>query len=246
MTCVAVVQARMGSTRLPGKVLRPLGNASVLAHVLLRTSRVKGIDAVLVATPFTAENDAIVHEARRLGAWPVRGEEGDVLGRYVDAALLTRADRVVRITADCPCIDPAIIDRVIDTHRRTGSDYTSNVHPRSFPKGMDVEVIETKALTTLDSQRLAAWEREHVTPAIWQHPDRFQIANVYASSNHYRPNLRLTLDTFADYVMLQALFDLAKKDDFTLEEALELVHRHPWLEAINSGSASVSPSESAK
>lgn len=238
MRCIAVVQARMGSTRLPGKVLRSLRGKPVLHHVLDRVMRARSVDGVVLATTRLPQDDVLANIGADMGLPVVRGEVNDVLSRYAQAARLTRADAVIRITADCPCIDPEIIDRVVAAHRTAGADYTSNVHPRSFPHGLDVEVIDVRALHIADREATEASHREHVTSFIWGDPRRFRLHNVEAPITERAPHLRVTLDTYDDLLALQTIFHLLGKDDFTLAELLELFRRHPWLAHLNRRGAS--------
>jgi spore coat polysaccharide biosynthesis protein SpsF len=229
---VAVVQARMGSTRLPGKVMKPLRGCPVLEHVVRRVSQAKRIDGVVVATTLLPEDHRVEELAGALGADVVRGSVDDVLSRYCLAARASAADHVVRITADCPCSDPAVIDRVVAEHLSSGADYTSNVHPRSFPHGLDLEAVRVEALETAAREARTSAEREHVMPFIWSRPDRFRLHNVAARREEREPGLRITLDTADDYVMLQALFDLLG-NGFSAADVVAAARRYPWLPMIN-------------
>src|SRR5580658_9210851 len=143
---VAIVQARMGSTRLPGKVLKDLEGETVLARVVNRLRRVRLINEILVATTDRATDDSIVKECRSLSVMVSRGDQDDVLDRYFRAAQLTKADVVVRITSDCPLIDPEITDRTIAAFLETSPDYASNTLVRTYPRGLDTEVMSVKVL----------------------------------------------------------------------------------------------------
>jgi spore coat polysaccharide biosynthesis protein SpsF (cytidylyltransferase family) len=148
---VAVVQARMSSTRLPGKVLADVGGCTVLELVLRRLSRARRLDAIVVATSTDRSDDPVLEEAQRLGFEVVRGSSHDVLGRYVDACNQTRAEGVVRITADCPLIDPDVTDQVVRRWHDERVDYASNIaEPRSYPDGLDVEAITSSTLRRAD------------------------------------------------------------------------------------------------
>lgn len=213
---LAIIQARMGSTRLPGKSLMPLGGRSVLANVVARVRLAAQVDETVVATTTLPEDDAIEAEARRLGVPVFRGADEDVLGRYYHAAAAFHGDVIVRITADCPLIDPAVIDRVI---MRFGPgtdhcDYASNTLQRSYPVGLDVEVFSLAALAAAYDEACTAYEREHVTVFLYQNPDRFRLASVEApvdTSSH-----RWTLDTPADLDALTTIVAKARiSADFT-------------------------------
>lgn len=230
---VAIVQARMGSTRLPGKVLKPLRGRPALEHVLRRLRAAALLADTVVATTELEEDRAIALVAEPLGVRVVRGPVDDVLTRYQLAATLAGAEHVVRITADCPCIDPRIVDRVVRAHLESGADYTSNIHPRTFPHGLDVEVVKTSALFYAAEHAGRREEREHVTPYIWTRPERFRLQNVFAEPGEKNPQIRVTLDTPEDYLALQAVFDLAGSEDFGARELVALFQRYPWLSALN-------------
>lgn len=196
----------MSSSRLPGKVLEDLGGAPVLAHVVERLGRARQVDGVVVATSEDASDDPVAELARDLDVPVVRGALGDVLSRY-DLALREHAcDAVVRITADCPLIDPGVVDLVVDAWRAGDADYAANViEPRTFPKGMDVEVISADALTTAAEEAVAAYDREHVTPFVRSQPERFTQARVAHEPPH--ADVRVTLDTPEDLVRLRSIVE---------------------------------------
>lgn len=233
---LAIIQARMGSTRLPGKVMKPLLGRPILEHVVRRVARSERVDEVIVATSRLEADQPVAELARLLGVDSFRGSEEDVLERYVGAARwakLNGQDHVVRITADCPFADPAVIDQVIREHLETGADYTSNTLERTFPHGADVEVFTAEVLYTTDLEAVADYEREHVTPFIWSQPERFRLHAVEAPARLRRPELRLTVDTEADYMLARAIYEMLGTDEFGLEEVVDLVERAPWLPFIN-------------
>lgn len=238
LTFDAVIQARMGSTRLPGKVLMPLAGRSVLEHVVARTRRSVRLRGVTVATTVLAEDDAIVAACEQLGVPVSRGPVHDVLARYAAAARALEGDAVVRITSDCPLIDAGVIDAMLlrfESLVAAGApcDYLSNTLQRSFPRGLDAEVVRSAALLEADAQARAPYEREHVTPWLYQQPARFALhgwrSEVDASTH------RWTLDTPADYELLsriaQALGDAFDATPWT--QVLALVQRHPQWQHIN-------------
>lgn len=239
MRAVAIIQARMGSTRLPGKVLRVLGNATVLAHVVRRARRASNIDAVVIATTELPQDDAIVEAGPALGASVFRGSEDDVLSRYYFAAKRAAADAIVRITSDCPLLDAdvlqAMVARFLGTHRGgVPLDYLSNTLTRTYPRGLDVEVFTFAALERAHREASDAAEREHVTPYIYRNPGLFRIEqHKYAvdASRH-----RWTLDTEDDWRLLQRIFTRLgeQRDDFTTREILALLAQEPGLATINS------------
>lgn len=217
MTVLCVVQARMGSARLPGKVLAELAGMPALALQLHRLRR-GGLD-VAVATSDAAADDAVAALALSLAVPVVRGPEHDVLARYRLAAEASPdADPVVRLTADCPLSDPELVRRALGVHQQTGADHTSNVLARTFPDGFDVEVVSRKALLTAGSEAAEPDEREHVTPYLLRHPERFTLASF--CSGVRAGLLRLTLDTADDLAVLRAAVSrtpdpvTARWDDF--------------------------------
>jgi spore coat polysaccharide biosynthesis protein SpsF len=209
---VAVVQARMSSTRLPGKVLMPLGGAgSVLAVLLARLRGAQQVDEIVVATSSDPADDAVAEAAVEAGVRTVRGPLDDVLRRFVIAADAAGADAVVRITADCPLIDPGVVDELVRLWRDGGTDYVANtLEPRSFPDGLDAEVISRGALTAADREATESDAREHVTPFIRARPDRFSQAGLWLSPPH--GDVRMTLDDARDLERLSALVDSVGPD----------------------------------
>lgn len=189
MTSAVVIQARMGSSRLPGKVMMDLAGQPVLAHVVARARAAPGVDQVCCAIPDTAGDDPLAALAASLGAVVVRGPEHDVLARYARAAEALQADRYVRVTADCPFLDPEVTGGVLAL-LDGGADYGSNVAPRSWPKGLDVEAFTAEALARTVAEARDAYDREHVTP--WMRAN-LDCANLALPSDE-RQGWRWTLD----------------------------------------------------
>lgn len=230
MSTVAVMQARMGSSRLPGKVLEPLGDTTVLGCGIRRLLRARRIDVVVVATTHQAHDDPVAEEAERHGARVVRGPEDDVLRRYALAARATGAATVVRVTSDCPLIDPGIVDACVDLRQTAGAVYASNTLVRSFPRGFDVEAFSAASLHEADAEATAADEREHVTPFIRRHSDRFPAASLEASDP--APQFRVTVDEPADLASVRAV--VARIGSFaTADEIVALLRSRPDIAAIN-------------
>ncbi len=203
MTTLAIVQARMGSSRLPGKVLMDIGGRSVLDLLVNRLRRAE-VDDVVVATSDTDQDDAIEEACDELTVSCVRGSESDVLGRFTAVMERFPTDDVVRITADCPFIDPAIVDEAVRLHRREGADYTSNTLVRTYPDGLDVEVLRASVLDVAAREARQTDEREHVTPFVYRRPHRFAIRQLISG----RPRLgreRWTLDTVDDLARLREI-----------------------------------------
>ena len=229
---VAVIQARTGSTRLPGKVLLPLLGEPVLTHVMRRVARALTVDEVVVATTRLAADDPIAALAAQEG-WPVvRGSEMDLLERYLEAARSHDADLVVRVTSDCPLIDPELIDQVVGALVREGGDYASNtLEPRTYPRGLDVEVVTTEALQVADREDQDPASREHATPWVRTHPERFGLVRVAGSVDHSAH--RWTLDTPEDYELLRRIFEAIGQDRFRWGDVLAVVEANPAWSALN-------------
>ena len=232
MKVVAILQARMASTRLPGKVLLDLGGRTMLARVVRRARRAVGIDEVVVATTEGSGDGAIVEECRRLDVACFRGSEPDVLDRYHGAAVAHQADVVVRITADCPLIDPGETGRVIRAFLQRKPDYASNILCRTFPRGLDTEVMALSTLVRAWSESTEPYQRTHVTPYIYQHPRRFRLLAVTGEedlSGH-----RWTVDSPEDLELVRAIYRRMKGEDgFSWREVLGLVKDQPWLGELN-------------
>ena len=226
----AIIQARMSSTRLPGKVLLDLAGQPMLARVVERTRRARTIDRVVVATTVEPEDEPIVALCNSRG-WSVsRGSRDDVLDRYYQAALSDGADPIVRITSDCPVIDPEIIDSVVK--RLDGAiEYASNINPRrTFPRGLDVEAFTFAALSTAWREDREQTGREHVTPFLYRHPERFRIALV-ESDKPEAASHRWSVDTPEDYELLRRIYEHFRDDNFTWLDVLDLLAQHPnWVE----------------
>jgi len=201
---VAIVQARMGSSRLPGKVMKQLGPKTVLAHCLDRCKAIANVDEVICATVDTPDCDPIATEAERLGCSVFRGDEVDVLSRYVGAASAANADVVLRVTSDCPVIDPEVCAAVVDALLRHEADFATNNAPPSFPHGMDVEVVRAKVLEAAWTNAPSAHDREHVMPAVRRNPALKKL-NVHAEGVPGAETLRWTLDTPEDLAFFERL-----------------------------------------
>ena len=208
MRRVAIVQARMTSSRLPGKVLMDLAGRPMLARQLARIKRCRRVDDIVVATTTNAADDAVVRTARDEGVRWFRGSEADVLGRYAGAAQEARAEVVVRLTADCPLIDPEITDRVIDalTVPLPPADYASNVLQRTYPVGLDTEALWRDTLDRVARHARSAGAREHVTPYIYaERSDLFLLRSVTDETD--ASDLRWTVDVAADLELVRRLYE---------------------------------------
>jgi spore coat polysaccharide biosynthesis protein SpsF len=203
MSSLAIVQARMGSTRLPGKVLMTLGSMSVL-ELLVRRLRRSRLDGIVIATSDLPLDDPIAEAANGLAVPCVRGPERDVLARYLCALDEHPATSVVRVTADCPLVDPLIVDAALARYGSTEADYCSNTLIRTFPDGLDVEVVAASALREADIEAFDPAEREHVTPFVYRRPRRYRIAQI-TSDDPRLGRERWTLDTDDDLERLREI-----------------------------------------
>jgi spore coat polysaccharide biosynthesis protein SpsF len=228
---VGIIQARMGSTRLPGKVLMNLGGDTVLACVVRRVERARLVQEVLVATTESSQDSLIVQECDRLGVRCFRGSESDVLDRYYRAALSCSAETVVRVTSDCPLIDPALVDETIRVFLEQAADYGSNVFPRRYPRGLDTEVFTATALERAWREAREPHQREHVTPYFYEHPETFRIASAPGQVDHSQ--YRWTLDTAEDLELLRAIFASLGNATSSWREVLALMQAQPKLAELN-------------
>jgi spore coat polysaccharide biosynthesis protein SpsF len=226
----AVIQARMGSTRLPGKVLMDVAGEPMVTHVVRRAAAIEGVGEVLVAIPDLAEDDLLAETLAHGGVPFVRGSAADVLGRFRLATEALGADAIVRITADCPVLSPEVSTLVVREFLRGSADYCSNTLERSWPRGMDTEVVSAPALFKAAAEAVSDADREHVTPFIWRHPNRFRLRSVTGAAD--RSSVRLTVDTEADLQLIRTLYaELGR--EFELSEIVDLLDRRPELRAIN-------------
>lgn len=230
---LAILQARMSSTRLPGKVLMPLAGTPMIVRQIERVARARRIDRLVVATSLNPGDDAIEKTVRREGIAVHRGSLDDVLARFIGALdEHGPADHVVRLTADCPLADPFVIDETIETLLETGADYASNTPPhRTFPKGLDVEVMTADTLRRAAATATTPEEREHVTWGIWNHPHRYRLA--FHSQPVDEGEVRWTVDRPDDYAFMAAVYDALYKGDraFTSDAVRRFVRSRPDLAA---------------
>lgn len=232
MKIVAVIQARMGSSRLPGKVLADVAGRSMLARVCDRLDRAATLDTIVVATTDAAADRPVVAECRRLGVACFRGSEEDVLDRFHRAATCHRAEAVVRITADCPLIDPEVVDRVVRAFLTARPDYASNTLVRTWPRGLDTEVIAAAALARAARQASERYQRVHVTPYLYQHPERFKLLPVTGRQDF--AGHRWTVDLADDLRLVRAVYRrLGSERAFSWREVLQLLADEPALTGLN-------------
>ncbi len=232
---VAVIQARLGSTRLPGKTLADIAGKPMLARVIERARAIAGLDGIVLATTDKPGDDRLVAFAREAGLPCVRGSESDVLDRFHVALAAYPADVVVRVTPDCPLLDPEVSGRVLAEFRRLQSraDYVSNIHPPTYPDGLDTEVFSRAALETAWKDARLASDREHVTPFIWRQAWRFRLANVANATDLSAQ--RWTVDTAGDLEFVRAVYAELGARPFGMAEVLRLLEAKPALLALNAG-----------
>lgn len=234
MTVVAVLQARTSSSRLPGKVLKPILGRPMLALQVERLKRCREIDRLVVATSDGPEDDPIQALCEATGTDCFRGSLNDVLDRVHRAALAFGADHVVRLTGDCPLADPAVIDRLVQFHLTGGFTYSSNVEPPTWPDGLDAEILTLAALETANAEAEKRSEREHVTPFVRFQPERFPRGNLV----HDGPDLsdlRWCVDGPEDFDLITRIFEALhpKNPDFATAEILALLEENPEMKTCN-------------
>ena len=234
---VCIIQARMGSSRLPGKVLKDICGQPMLAWVVERVAQSKRIDQVVVATTTDESDDPIVEFCQKRSFACFRGDVFDVLDRYYQAALHYRAEIIVRVTGDCPLIDPQLIERVLDEFQTGKLDFAANRLPppykRTYPIGMDVEIASMHALSEAWQNASEQHQREHVMPYLYAGPKAYRISVVDAEADY--GDQRWTVDTPQDLEFIRKLAELLEcRRDFTWLDVLALVQAHPELSEINS------------
>lgn len=222
----------MGSSRLPGKILSLLAGKPVLEHVIGRVREAATFDEIAVATTVRSIDDETAKAAARFGATVVRGDEQDVLARFGLAANLTGADVIMRVTADCPLIDPDVLRAMAQRYAKGDATLVTNARHRTFPRGLDAEIFSRAALETMLSEAHGLAQREHVTPFLYANPDRFDIADYLADVDH--SDLRLTLDTPEDLQLLRLIFGASEHpEQLRLQNVLAILMANPEWQNIN-------------
>jgi spore coat polysaccharide biosynthesis protein SpsF len=239
MKIAAIIQARTTSERFPNKVLKslPFGSQErVIDQVIKRVKAANAIDEVILATTVNSEDDELVAVANDHEIKIFRGSESNVLERFYQAASENKADFIVRITSDCPCLDPMLIDTVINDHLKNGYDFTSTGLKRTFPYGIDFSLFSYKILSEAYHGASTPKEKEHVTPYFYQtQKEKYQIHHFTAPSKYANTNIRLTLDTEEDYILLCTVYDhlYEKNEYFNLDHIINLFVEKPWIFSIN-------------
>lgn len=241
---VIIIQARMTSSRLPGKVMLPILGKSLLALMTERLQRISYPVTLVIATSENEEDDVIVQEAEALEVEWFRGSLDNLLKRHYHAAKLFGATVALKIPSDCPLIDPAIIDRTLDYFLKSGNnfDYVSNLHPPTWPDGNDVEIMTMECLTRAYKKAKLDFELEHTTPYIWENADEFKVGNIFwETGNDYSMTHRFTIDYLEDYHFIKAVFEelYPYKPDFSCHDIIDLLVKRPDIMAINAAYAGV-------
>ncbi|MEK9725447.1 MAG: glycosyltransferase family protein [Rhodospirillaceae bacterium] len=232
---VANIEARMTSSRLPGKVLMEAAGKPMLQHMIERLQKVPSLDGVVVATTVNETDRPVVDLAESLGVGHFRGSEEDVLLRVLDAARAHDVDVIVEMTGDCPLIDPALVEACIQGYLAAGVDYVSNVLERTYPRGMDTQVFATDVLADVADRTDDPEDREHVSIFIYRNPQIYSLKNMPGPPELTDPGLGLTLDTPEDLDLIRRVFDALypANPDFTLADILALLKNDPSLAELN-------------
>jgi len=232
---VATIEARMGSTRLPGKVLRKIVGKPVLELMVERLRLVPSLDAIVIATTLNEADQPIIELAKRLGVGSFRGSEDDVTARLLGAAEKHCIDVIVETTGDCPLIDPDVVEQCIGVYRASAVDYVSNVLERTYPIGMDTQVFSADVLADVARRTQDPFDREHGSVFIYKNPDIYALKNVPAPPELTDPDLRLTLDTVEDFEVIRHIFEdlYARNPAFDLAAIMALLRERPEYRKIS-------------
>jgi len=228
------LQARSSSSRLPGKVLKPILGEPMLIRQIERINRCKKLSRLIVATSNEESDDFLSKELEEREIKIFRGELDDVLDRFYQAAKLYKPAHVVRLTGDCPLADPKIIDLVISEHVKNNVDYTSNISPPTYPDGLDVEIMRFSVLENVWQHATEQSDREHVTLYIRNHPEKYSQYNVVSDKDYSK--LRWTVDEDSDYIYIKKIYEALSQSNpqFGFEEILEYIEENPSMKNNNS------------
>ena len=232
---MCIIEARFASTRLPGKVLKPILGEPMLARMIERLRRATTINSLVVATSTSSADDAVAKAAVGAGAETFRGSEDDVLARVVGAARENNADVIAEVTGDCPLHDPAIVDSVVADYLAGGADFVSNIHPYTTPRGTDVRVFSADALAEIERTSNDPADREHVSLHFWEHPEKYRLRNVAFDFPPSAAQLRLTVDTAKDFALVTAVYQelYPQNPFFSIADVISLLEQRPDLASIN-------------
>lgn len=238
---IATIEARMTSSRLPGKVMKDCLGKTMLAHMVDRVKRSEILDDIVIATTINDTDDVLVEEAERLGVLTYRGSEDNVMSRVVEAAEFHRADIIVELTGDCPLLDPALIDVAVAEYFASGVDYLSNLDIDEFdrglahPLGFAVQVFSTAILADAYRRTDDPLDFEHVSRPLYQTPERYSVKYMPTLDRQRGPNMSVTLDTPEDFQVISAVLEALspKTPDFTIEDVVAFLSAHPEISRIN-------------
>jgi len=228
-----IIQARYGSTRLLGKVLKKIKDRIILDYVIDRLKLCKNLDEIILATTTNKKDDQIEKYAKDKKIKYFRGSEDNVLSRYYEAAKKYNIDIIIRVTSDCPLIDYEIVDQVIKKHMESKADYTSNVLKRTYPRGFDTEVFNFNVLEDANNNANKDYQKEHVTEYITEHPEKFKLINVEAKGKINRPDVRITVDTIEDFQLIEKIILHFNDINFKASDIIDYLNENPELLEIN-------------
>lgn len=233
---VATIEARMASSRLPGKILKEIIGKPSLERLIERVRHAKLVDEVVVATTVSPQDDAVEAWAKRAGISFFRGSEEDVLLRVLEAAKAFKADVIVELTGDCPLLDPMLIDQVIGKYINSNFDYVSNNKERSYARGFDTQIFSTAVLNEVNCLTRDAADHEHVSLYIYEHPERYKLHTLVAPQELYAPEMRLCVDTSEDFFVVESVFKALypKNPSFTAQDIMAFMRQHPEIAGVNS------------
>jgi len=228
-----MIQARTGSSRLPRKVLSDIENKPMIWHVINRVKKIKSVEQIALITTNQQSDEVLLDIAKNAGILGFTGDEIDVLNRHYQCALKISADPIIRITSDCPLIDPSIVEEMLQFFLKHDYNYVSNIHPATYPDGLDVEIFSFETLEKTSLNAKLNSEREHVTPYIEKHPELFKIFNFENKSD--LSHIRLTIDQKEDLELIRKIYSvMSPRNDFELNDILDLLSKNPEFLKINS------------
>lgn len=235
MNNVAIIEARMKSSRLPGKVLKPILGRPMLEHLAERLKRCRCLNNVIIATTDSDSDDPIEALAKRLGVGCFRGSEEDVLDRVLSAVREYQADVIVEITGDCPLVEAEKIDQMLQSYNHLDYDFMANRLDGSYPPGLGLRIFKRETLERVDSMTRDSIDREHVTLYVWEHPELFTIYHFQNNLNPRYWDIRLTVDNEEDFALIERIFEelYPKNPNFGLYDIIDLLELHPELLEIN-------------
>jgi len=235
MKIAAIIEARMTSSRLPGKIVRPIMGRPTLELLIERLLRSRYLNSIVIATTSNDTDDATENLAKRLRVGCYRGSEDDVLDRVLKAAQTYNIDVIVEITGDCPLIDPAVIDKLLAIYLEGDYDFVANTLKETYPNGLDTRIFSRKILEDVAELTQDPVDHEHVSLYIFEHPERYNLFNMESNLPEKFWGARLTVDTIEDFEVISRIFEelYPKKPAFSLEDIINLLERRPELLEIN-------------